>query len=586
MLQDAAIVTARYVLENKNAFLGAIILSLALFKLVIYPFYLSPLKDIPGPYWHRVSHLPALEGQRRHVWIKKVHDLHAQYGKVVLLSPTAVSFNEDPKYVHDIYVKNMPKAQFYANFTNHGPRPNMFASLDNKAHLRFRRMIQNLYSKSAIFNPKNSTRNSVVEKVGQLVLQVSRSSVLGKEPDYINARLALNHNGKGYALGSLDWFNKKGKSSNLGIDVHSLFGAFAMDNISAFELGPENGTKMLLNPEDRYYLIPFRLIVDMTFWTTLMPRFWDIAAGPVIRKASRLIEKWQLDLYAKAEENVPQRAPGQNLSTLETLKKHGLQGKNAYSSLTDNIFAGHETTAIQLTYTCYELSRPANKHRQEQLQKELREHFGSPNGDSEVIDDLEAVDRLPYMEALMQETSRLHAAIPGAEPRVTDKNYEVVVGEKKVSLPVGTEVSMQPYLMHRVTSVFPDPELYLPERWLQEPGESEDDYAARMTNMQRYMMGFGKGVRMCLGMNLARIEMKMALANLYWRYSSDICRDWCTVNEESEKATALNGAKAGLPVGLHLAVSPADSDEKMMLMFDAYTTRPLHDECWLEWLAY
>lgn len=571
--------------DHPNALLFAIAAALALFKLYIYPFYVSPLRHIPGPYWHRVSHLPALEGQRKHYWINKIHNLHAKYGDVVVLSPTAVSCNGDLKYLNDIYTKNMPKAQFYGNFTNHGPYPNMFASLDGKSHLKFRRMTQHLYSKTAIMSPKNTTRGNLVEKVGQLVLQIHRSSVTGAEPDIINARLEHNINGKGYAEGSASWFNKKGKSSGLGIDVHSLFGAFAMDMISGFELGVKNGTHMLLNPKDRYYLIPFRLIVDMTFWTTLMPRFWDWAASSMTLKAAALIEKWELHLYQLAEENVPKFEPGQNMTTLETLKKNGLQGKAAYSSLTDNIFAGHETTAIQLTYLTYELSRPANKHRQEKLRAELRAHFGTPKDKSDLISDLEAVDSLPYLEALTQENMRVHASIPGSEPRVTPNPYPLVVDGKTVTLPVGTEMSMQPYSMHRIASVFPDADLYIPERWLQAEGESDSAYDARLTHMHRHMIGFGKGVRMCLGMNLARAEIKLALANMYWRFSSALCRDWCSVNEKTESAVELKGEIAGVPVGLHSQVESCDSDDAKMVMFDAYTTRPFHDECWLEWVA-
>lgn len=585
MLIDAFGALAQLALERPNSLLFAIAAALALFKFVLYPFYLSPLRHIPGPYLHRVSHIPALQGQRKHYWVDKVHGLHAKYGNVVVLSPTAVSCNADLKYLNDIYVKNMPKAEFYANFTNHGPFPNMFASLGNKDHLRFRRMSQHLYSKTAILSAKNTTRTNMVEKVSQLVLQVYRSSATGKEPDMINARLEHNIHGKGYEEGSAGWFNKKGKTSGLGIDVHSLFGSFAMDMISGFELGVENGTLMLVNPADRYYLIPFRMIVDMTFWTTLMPRFWNWAAPPMTLKAAALIEKWELALYQKAEENVPKLSPGQNMSTLETLKKNGLTGKYAYSSLTDNIFAGHETTAIQLTYLTYELSRPANKHRQQKLRAEIRARFGPPNSDSDVISDLEAVDALPYLEALTHENMRVHASIPGSEPRVTSEPYHLEVNGKSVTLPVGTEMSMQPYSMHRVASVFPDPDLYIPERWLRAKGESDSAYDARLTQMHRYMFGFGKGVRMCLGMNLARAEIKLAVANLYWRFSSDICRDWCCVNETTAHAAVLAGETSGVPVGLHSQISASDSDDAKMVMYDAYTTRPFHDECWLEWHA-
>lgn len=579
MLSDVAVAAFQYAAQNQKTVLVAISIAFLLYKLVLYPFYLSPLRNIPGPYIHRISHIPALEAQRRHQWIECVDKLHAHYGNVVLLSPTAVSCNGDPKYINDIYVKNMPKHKFYENFRNHGFKDNIFASLENDRHVKYKRLVQNLYSKTAVFNPKNSSRENIIEKVGHLVQAVYKSSVTGQEPDFRNARLALNEYGKGHALGSGEWFNQSEKKRYLGIDVYSLFGALAMDVVSAFELGMENGTHLLLSSEKRDILVPHRMQAGMVFWTTLMPRFWDWAAGETIREASREIEEWQLKLYANAEDNVPQLREGENLTTLETFKKHGFKGKNAYSFLSDNIFAGHETTAIQLTYMCYELSRPANRGRQERLRKELQDAFGVSKLVDDIITDLETVDKLPYLEALMQENSRVHTSIPGAEPRVTDKPYVVNIGAEKtvsVELPVGTQISVQPYSMHRVESVFEDANLWIPERWLQKENESDSGYRARMTNMQRYMMPFGKGVRMCLGMNVAVIEMKLALANLYWKFTSDICRDWCDVVETD--------VKVGNKIEIGSRHMTSTSDEKMMTMVDSYTTRPYFDECWLEWL--
>lgn len=571
MLAELLSAASQYVGEHQTSTLLVLLCLFSIYKLVIYPFYVSPLRNIPGPYLHRVTELFSLNAQRKFQWIKIVDNLHRQYGDVVVLSPTSVSCNRDPKYIHDIYVKNMPKSTFYENFRNHGFKDNIFASLENDRHLKYKRLVQSLYLKLAVFNSKNATRSSINEKVRQLVDQVRKSSVTGEEPDYINARLALNHLGKGHKLRSGSWL--KPKPNGLGIDVYSLFGSLAMDVVSGFELGVDNGTHLLLEPEKRDILVPHREQAGMVFWTTRVPQLWKYAAGATVRAALARIEKWQLALYAHAEENVPEKLPSENLSTLETLKKKGLQGEYAYSFLTDNIFAGHETTAIQLTYMCFELLRAGHQAKQARLRQELRDAFGEPTPDS-AITDFDAVDKLPYLEALMQENLRVHTSIPGAEPRVTPAEYKVTVNGKESVLPPGTGISVQPYLYHRVESIFPSPYHWVPERWLQGPAETEAQYKDRLTEMQKYMMPFGRGVRMCLGMNIAYIEMKMALANLYWRFQLGICSDWCHVTPEGEEK----------PIGLGLDGYADDgTDENMMRMMDLYTTRPYHDECWLEW---
>ncbi|CAK7900297.1 hypothetical protein CAAN3_05S00628 [[Candida] anglica] len=576
MLLDILTTTWDYVVTNPKPSIIILLLLLGVYHLVVYPLFLSPLKDIPGPYHYRLTKLFALNGQRTQTWIQTVYDLHRQYGDVVILSPSEISVNGDFKYVQDIYVRNFPKSPFYENFRNHGHRDNMFASLENDRHLSYKKLLTQLYQKSAIFSPQNTTRDMLVEKISQLVGQVRQSSVLGTHPDFINAESKHNEYGKGHVEGSGAWFDHS-RGKNLGIDVYSLFASLAMDAVSAFELGVENGTNLLLHPEDRHIIVSHRLQAGMGFWTTLAPQWWEWAATPQIMEASKIVEKWQLELYAGAEANVPKLThANQNLTSLETLKSHGFYGKDAYSFLSDNIFAGHETTAIQLSYLTYELSRPCNWAIQEKLSQELKDYFGEPTASTtEILSDLETIDTLPFLDALFQENLRVHASIPGAEPRVVDKPYKVLISsERAVTLPRGTTISCQPYSIHRNEDVFPNPDEFLPDRWLQHKDESDFEFKQRIIRQQRYMMPFGKGIRMCLGMNLAMIEMKMAMANLYWRYSSRISPDWCEITKSSDASV--------IPLG-ESRQGNNTTDEEKMCMVDAYTMRPLNDECWLRW---
>ena len=88
--------------------LGVLFLSVIYF-LMVRPFFASPLKNIPGPYWNRVSVFPSLNSQRTHKWIETVYNLHSKYGTVVVLSPYEISVNGSSQYIKDIYVKNFCK---------------------------------------------------------------------------------------------------------------------------------------------------------------------------------------------------------------------------------------------------------------------------------------------------------------------------------------------------------------------------------------------------------------------------------------------------------------------------------------------
>jgi cytochrome P450 len=63
--------------------------------------------------------------------------------------------------------------------------------------------------------------------------------------------------------------------------------------------------------------------------------------------------------------------------------------------------------------------------------------------------------------------------------------------------------------MHRNPSVFPSPNTFMPERWLETevPGSAE-----RLSRMMQYMMPFGYGTRVCGGQNVAQMMMKIVIA--------------------------------------------------------------------------
>ena len=66
--------------------------------------------------------------------------------------------------------------------------------------------------------------------------------------------------------------------------------------------------------------------------------------------------------------------------------------------------------------------------------------------------------------------------------------------------------------MHDNPSIFPEPSAFKPERWLQ-GGEQK---------LQRYLVPFGKGTRMCAGMNLAMAEIYLTLASVLRRFNMEL----------------------------------------------------------------
>ncbi|KAL9612972.1 MAG: hypothetical protein Q9167_002449 [Letrouitia subvulpina] len=199
------------------------------------------------------------------------------------------------------------------------------------------------------------------------------------------------------------------------------------------------------------------------------------------------------------------------------------------SELLDHIAAGHETSGIALTYLMYELSK--RPQIQDQVRSELStlspsllcnlsgalsQEQRSKNTKDHLLPSPRSIDALPFLHATMMETLRLHAPIPGPQPRITPSNPTSLVNSPP--LHPGIRVSSQAYTLHRNPRVFPSPLTWNPSRWL-------DASEAHKTEMGRWFWAFGSGGRMCVGSNFAMQEMKLIVASVYSNFRTSIVDD-------------------------------------------------------------
>ena len=71
-------------------------------------------------------------------------------------------------------------------------------------------------------------------------------------------------------------------------------------------------------------------------------------------------------------------------------------------------------------------------------------------------------------------------------------------------------MSMTSYILHTDPAVFPEPEEFRPERWLT-PNNNN-------IHLDKLLIPFGRGSRICLGMNLAYAELYLGLAAVFGRF--------------------------------------------------------------------
>ncbi|MEM9438094.1 MAG: cytochrome P450 [Pseudomonadota bacterium] len=162
------------------------------------------------------------------------------------------------------------------------------------------------------------------------------------------------------------------------------------------------------------------------------------------------------------------------------------------------LFAGHETTALALTWALYLLAfDPA-------IQARAQAEVHAALGDREVAghDDL---DQLPLVGRVINEALRLYAPA-GFLTR------KALVDDELAGTPVraGMTVIMPVHAMHRHHMLWDNPDAFDPDRFLPERSGGRHRYA---------YLPFGGGSRICIGAALALQEAKILLASILAKYS-------------------------------------------------------------------
>jgi len=184
--------------------------------------------------------------------------------------------------------------------------------------------------------------------------------------------------------------------------------------------------------------------------------------------------------------------------------------------------AGHETTTTSLTWTLFLIDQHPEVHAAlvEELERELK---GAPPT-------LEQLERLPLLDRVVKESLRLLPPVPTAF-RTSNAPFEM--GGHRFA--AETRLYYSPYITHRLPDLYPEPNRFLPERWLKaEPP------------VYGYLP-FSNGPRRCIGATLALLEMKLMLSMLLPRFRLSL-PPGARVDPE---VRATLRPKGGLPMRIH-----------------------------------
>ncbi|KAL4802600.1 cytochrome P450 [Aspergillus unguis] len=282
------------------------------------------------------------------------------------------------------------------------------------------------------------------------------------------------------------------------VDVYVWLHCYALDGVTNFMFSPGGLHSLDLDTD-------FEIMEELTYHQSLQKNLLHYYFP---RLAPYLPSSLSPRPAPRTNEYVLKMA-GQTNPTQHTLlaklsrKDSPLNHAQIAAECKDHMAAGIDTTGDGLCFLMWELSRPHNARFQARLFEELT------SADSDI-----SLDKLPYLDAVVKEGLRCAPPIPMSFPRYVPRGGKTIDG---YFIPEKTIVSCQPYTVHRLhEGIFPEPEKFNPDRWIEPDGAVERN---------RLFFAFSTGGRGCTGRNLAMVEMKVLLREVYSKYQTTVAED-------------------------------------------------------------
>jgi len=285
------------------------------------------------------------------------------------------------------------------------------------------------------------------------------------------------------------------------VDVSLTLGQLTLDMLehTLFSQGLGPAASQFQHAITRYFdtlgrLDPFDLLGLPDF----LPRLNHLRGRASIKLAGRLVDEI-LSIRRRLLASGAQ-APKDILTLLLNAQDPDTGQLISEAELRDNVLtfigAGHETTANALTWALYLLSQAPDWRAR--VEEEVDARF-DPN---------DVVASLPVTKAVLEESMRLYPPV-SMFSRVALQD-DIVSG---AAVPAGMIVTVSPYVLHRHRTLWRDPDVFDPGRFLCQNREDINRFA---------YLPFGVGQRVCIGMGFAMSEMLMALGHFLREFRFDL----------------------------------------------------------------
>ncbi|KXJ88749.1 cytochrome P450 [Microdochium bolleyi] len=429
----------------------------------VYAGLTGPLASLPGPLWSKFTGLPIVYHVFHGTRMYYLHELHKRYGPILRITPSEVSIT-DPSAAKEIhrFRSEYLKTQFYED-SNFSSAQNILTTADPAYHAGMRKLLGPATSQSNVikFQP-------VIQKhVDMLILQIERE-----------------------------------RESQSYVDLVRWFKNFTADVTAELSLGSSLG--MLETGEENQYVKDIKRVMPLNIFrlvlwqspysqTRHLPFFPFRQLRNVIDRLEKVAKQY-IDDYRSRKFDGGSGMP-QTILLEKALEVQADTGGVTEDEIIANalmlMLASTDTTANTTSYMLWlVLSHPDIKARliEEIELAKLPVHPG--------VDDLAS---LVYLEQFVLEVLRLYGAAPGPLPRQVPSGGREICGH---FVPEGITASPLAYSISRDLSIYANPDKFDMDRWAD---------ANATTAMREADFSFGGGNRICLGMHIARLKMKMVV---------------------------------------------------------------------------
>ncbi|KAK7452906.1 hypothetical protein Landi51_03901 [Colletotrichum acutatum] len=450
--RDGFMSSARDIMGNWNyAMVFAVVLLLWSSSTICNVFF-HPLSSVPGPWLARFSEAWRSHKYFRGTWHQDIVLLHRKYGNVVRIAPNELSIVDEAGlkalYGHG---QKVVKSKWYDTWTVPNMSMSFFAVRDIKTHRHLRSRVSSGYSMTSI-----QSMEPLIQGVA-----ISMWQRMGEFADR-NAPVRMD-----------EWANY-----------------FAFDVVGSLALGGpigfiEKGKDWALKSFGGQRLQAFSRFVD---WLEV-----------------RVDERYRNGLGSKRRDMLQLFIDARDMSGQPVTKGDVMmEGVNILG-------AGADTTTVGILATLGSLL--LHPEAIVRLQAEIDEAYCSL-GLEKTGRDIEFLEssKLPFLSAVIKESTRLHPSIQYQLPRV--------VGPGGLQLDdVAVDGNIWPS--------GPDADEWKPERWI----ATDANHGEKIKYWNSHLTTFGMGSRSCVGKNLATVEMHNFIAQFFRRFDAslvDLDRPWQT----------------------------------------------------------